>query len=155
MRRLANTVSVALAVLVLASASAVRPTATRAEYSPMAGRVGIFTKTIDAKVAGAVLVDTTRANAKFYVESVAIESVSAAGIGTPVTLSIGTNASSYNNIVAAALRTNLTGALQVQYGTLLTTLPVIPASTAIYVNVTIPAVGTSQSLQIVVKGFYL
>lgn len=109
---------------------------------------------VNAKTTGATVIFTTESVSNFYVTGVTVESTSATAITVPATLSVGTNAATYNNILAAGAMTSLTAANL--FSMLLPTVAsvVVAASTAINVNISVAATGTSQTLTVGVQGYY-
>lgn len=110
---------------------------------------------VNAKNTGITTVFTTENGTQnFYPTAVYIESTAASSIATPISVCVGTNAASYNNIMAVSAATGLiTSGLHMPLPLSVVTA-VVPANTAIVANITIAAVGTSQTITIHVEGFY-
>jgi hypothetical protein len=68
--------------------------------------------------------------------------------------SVGTNSSTYNNVIAITTLTGLTTIGQMLPVPIVTAIGKIAANTAIFVNVTTGATGTSGTIDIHVIGFY-
>lgn len=92
---------------------------------------------------------------KFYPLMVVFRAVNISGVTTPPTVSIGTNATSYNNIAAGTLLTTLLSTLGAGNGVPQTAIstPVIGGA-AIYANVTIAGLATSYTFNVEIVGFY-
>lgn len=110
-------------------------------------------KNINTKNAGAVLLGTIPVTNKVFVPfwaGVSIETI--AGLTTPPTLSIGTNANAYDNMVAA---TPLTGLLQGRVAPVpfRSQYPILTSGLSIYVNITQAAVATTYTITMTVLGY--
>lgn len=112
---------------------------------------------LNAKTAGAVKIGTTEnANRNFYVTEIILETTASSLITVPVVASIGTNGTSYNNISSAIVVGGLIANLlftKTSVGG--SAVPVIPPGTDVFINITIPAIGTSQTINVHVIGYYL
>jgi hypothetical protein len=118
-------------------------------------QVGIASPSMNFKNTGATLLMTTENGTRsFHVTGVTIQSVAASAITIAATMSIGTNSSFYNNIVASTLLTGLTAVSTDYPVSLITAIGAIPANTGIYANVGTAATGTSQTGNIVILGYY-
>jgi hypothetical protein len=113
---------------------------------------------IDGKTSGAVTVGTTNgggASQNFYPAHITIIGHTITALVTPVTLSVGTNSSTYNNLLAATLlSTSLNATNLMQVLNLAAGSPVIAHNTDIKVNVTSIAVGTAYTFDIKIFGWY-
>jgi|ERR1043166_1370814 hypothetical protein len=113
---------------------------------------------IDGKTSGAVTVGTANgggASQSFYPVHILIIAHTITALITPVTISVGTNSSTYNNLLAATLLSsslNATNLMQVL--SLAAASPVIAHNTDIKVNVTSIAVGTTYTFDIKIFGWY-
>lgn len=110
---------------------------------------------IDAKTTGTTTLFTTDAGRVFVPTSVVVYCSAATAITVPASISIGTNGAAYDNMVAPSTLSALTAAG-------LFTVPVLTvggtaatASTAVVLNITTAATGTSQTIEVDVIGFYL
>lgn len=110
---------------------------------------------INAKASGTTLVCTTEnGNEDFHPLFVVFKLTSGAGIIVVPIISIGTNASSYNNIVSLTALTGLTSTgtmLPANFGSVVSA---IPPNTQIFANISTIAVGTTAVLEIHVIGYY-
>ena len=107
---------------------------------------------VNLKSTGATLIGRNPDNVKrLFVDEIIIYINNASGLVTPPTLSIGTNASNYNNILPATLMTASASGeytLKIPVGTVVP----INANTDVFVNVTNGAVGTTYSGRFAVEG---
>lgn len=110
---------------------------------------------IDAKTTGTTTLFTTDAGRVFVPTSVMVYCSAATAITVAASISIGTNGATYDNLVAPGILSGLTAAG-------LFTIPVLTvggtaatASTAVVLNITTAATGTSQTIEVDVIGFYL
>lgn len=112
--------------------------------------------TIDAKTIASTAIDTTETARRFYPLFATFEVVSASAVISVATLSIGTNATTYNNILAATAMTGLTSAnAMMQSGTLLVVAGAsIAPNTEIRVNVSVGYIATTANLKVLLHGFY-
>ena len=107
---------------------------------------------INLKNTGATLLfNSINSSSPFFPSLIRIYTNNATGIVTPPTLSIGTNASSYNNIRAVTLTTASASGQYVDY---LPSYPLAPlaANAEVYVNVTIAAIATTYSARFAIYG---
>lgn len=105
-------------------------------------------KGINAAATGSTQIGTTdNGTERFYPTMVVFHIATIGGTVTiPITASIGTNASSYTNILAATLQTALTSQnVMGVNGMVLGTPASIPPNTAIYVNITIALGGIAPT----------
>lgn len=113
--------------------------------------------TIDAKVVGSSIIYTLEPSSlKFYPIMVVPRNVNISGAVTPPTVSIGTNATSYNNIAAGALLPTLLATLSVGSGQpqMVQASTGLAGGSVIRANVTIGAVATTYQVRYEVIGFY-
>jgi hypothetical protein len=110
---------------------------------------------INTASTGPTLIFTTEnSSQKFYVSSVSLECVSATGVTLVAAGSLGTNASTYNNILAIFSLTGLTAANTHLPMPLTIVSSVIPPNTGVYFNLTTAITGGSQTINVHVLGFY-
>ena len=112
--------------------------------------------TIDAKVAGAFVIDTTHTAGRFYPMWATFEVIEADTVLTVPTVSIGTNATSYNNILTASVLTGLNTLNKFLNTSTLQTAVAdsVAPNTAIRVNVVLGAAGGECQLRVMLHGFY-
>lgn len=113
----------------------------------------IVVENIDTKVSGPVLLGTVPTGSKIIVPfwaGVAIDSI--AGLTSAPTISMGTNAAAYDNMVAA---TALTGLLQgrVAQMTFKAQYPVLVPNAQLFLNISVAAVATTYKIIIGLMGF--
>ena len=115
--------------------------------------VGYSDSPINLKNTGATLVFTTQDKTKlFFPYKIRIYCNAASGVLTPPTLSIGSNASSYNNILGTVEVLGLVAAQTfIDYEP---TFPIAPISSdvGIFVNVTVGATGTTLNARVALYG---
>lgn len=116
-----------------------------------------FTKTsIDAKATGATTIFTTdNGTERFYPLFAIIESTAASGVLSVALVSIGTNSTSFNDILPITTLTGISAANK------MISLPLsvaaatsVAPNTAIKINVTTGATGTSQNIKATIVGYY-
>lgn len=110
---------------------------------------------VNGKVVGNTFMFTTRSDKRFVTIGVYVTLITVSGLAIVCTTSVGTNASSYNNICAATLLTGLTGANQILQLPLLGNLNSIAASSDVYVRVSIGSTATVYDLNVSLTGFYI
>lgn len=111
---------------------------------------------IDATAVAATTIFTTEASRTFVVTDVIFRITAATGFISAATASIGTNASTYNDILTATALTGVSAVnnfIKPPVGAAV--LPAVPASTALKVNITVGAVATGLTLAVDVFGYYL
>lgn len=116
-----------------------------------------YSGTIDAKTTGSTKIGTTENGAaRFIPKTIVIELTGASAIIGAATLSVGTNSSSYNNILAA---TALTGVSTLNNIVMLhlptTVISSIAPNTDIFVNVSVGATATTANIRVDVDGYYM
>jgi len=114
------------------------------------------TGTIDATATGATTIFTTDPESrsrKFIVTRAVIRLVNVNTLTIPPIISIGTNSSTYNNIIAATTLTSALTDTQFQ-GTILAAAPVVASGTAIKVNVSTGATATACTFAVDLWGYY-
>lgn len=77
------------------------------------------------------------------------------GLVSVATISLGTNATDYNNVVAASAMTGLTSANLFMPITIASGASSIAHGTDLYVKVTVAAVGTTYKFRVILWGYYL
>ena len=114
-----------------------------------------ITKNIDAKVAAATLIYTTDGGSKRFHPAMIRVLVSAANTVTVVpTISIGTNASTYNDLLAATALTGMTNVNNMTNYNLVALLTSVAVNTGIYVNVSVGATATTCNIDVAIFGDY-
>lgn len=110
---------------------------------------------LDAKTTGATLIGTTRASGeKFYPLFIVARVRTADTIAVVATASVGTNATDYNNIIAATVLTNLSTVDKFLRWDVTLATSNVAASTGIYFKVTIGATATTMAIDVHVAGYY-
>lgn len=110
---------------------------------------------VDAKTTGSTLIGTTDSTLRFRPVRAIFEITSATAVVGVATVSVGTNASSYNNVLVASALTGLsTVNTSLIFNLSLAVLTSITVSTGIYVNVTIGATATTCVFKVSVIGDY-
>lgn len=112
-------------------------------------------KAIDFKTTGATTIFTTEnGTERFHPLYVCAELTAATSVSVVPTISVGTNASSYNNILTATALTNFTAANKMQNYPISVLVDSVAANTAILVNVSIGATATTCTGKVAVIGYY-
>lgn len=111
---------------------------------------------INAKNTGTTTIYTTENGTRnFYPSRIRFICTAGTLITIVPTISIGTNASSYNNILAATSLTGLTSASNsISYNVDALVIPVIAANTAIIANVTVGSTATTMTIEVHIFGDY-
>lgn len=110
---------------------------------------------IDAKTATNTHLFTTDAGRKWVTVGAFIRCTAASGVLTVATVSIGSNAATYTDLVAATALTGVTAAdLTIPVLPVLSVPAIIAGGTAIHANVSVAATGTSQTLEVTIIGYY-
>jgi len=110
---------------------------------------------INLKNTGATLISATKSNAgNFYARVIRVVITSATAITVPATISIGTNSTSYNNILVATALTALTTVDTILTIPLAAVSSLVASEGEIYANVSVAALGTSISATIDIIGDY-
>ena len=110
---------------------------------------------INAKNTGATLLGTTENGTQNFVPVFCIlHCTGVSGLVTAASYSVGTNASSYNNFIAATATASIAGQNLIQNNPATAGAIVVPPNTPIYVNVPVAMVGTSMTFDIHLFGFY-
>lgn len=109
---------------------------------------------INLAATGSTIIYTPDFSDRVYIiRNIIVLCTSASGVITPATVSVGTNASSYNNILAATALTGLLTAnsyFSARIGLGLAISRTVP----ILINVTNAITGTSQTASVFLDGFY-
>lgn len=110
---------------------------------------------IDAKTTGTTTLFTSDAGRVFVPTSVTVYCDAATAITVAASISIGTNSTAYDNLVANSLLSGLTSAGK--FTTPIYTLgaTAVTASTDVVLKVNTAATGTSQTFQVDIVGYYL
>lgn len=115
----------------------------------------ISVSSINGKTTGATTIFTTENGARaFHPLIIVIECTAASAITVPLSLSIGTNSATFNNIVAITAATGLTATATQFPIHLAVSTAVVPANTGVSLNITTAATGTSQTIAVHIVGFY-
>lgn len=114
---------------------------------------------IDGKATGATLVLTTEdAGQRFYPTSLRVTATAADTVAVPAAISIGTNSTDYNNVLAITTLTNLITtnlAVNIPLSLLAAITGSVAPATGIYVKVTTGATATTLTLRVDLRGEYL
>lgn len=108
--------------------------------------------TLNAKTTGAGTLFATQTNQKIGITGILFTCTAATAITVACTISIGTNSTTNNNIMAATALTGLTTLGQTLYIPITGVISSVAASTNVGYNITVAATGTSQSLIVYVLG---
>lgn len=110
---------------------------------------------IDAKTAASTKIGTTEnGTQRFYPIYLVVTCTAATSISVVPTLSIGTNSSSYNNIVTATSMAGITSANTFLTTFVIAALGSVAASTDIYTNISLGATATAMTIKIDLFGLY-
>lgn len=115
----------------------------------------ITKKAIDGAALASTLIGATRAGSgRFHPVFVTFEVSAANAILSVTSLSIGTNAAAYDDILAITALTGLSALNKILQASILTAISSIAASTDIYVKVTTIAVATECKMDVSLWGYY-
>jgi len=111
---------------------------------------------VNGKTQAATLIGTTENQGRrFYPLFIMVEVTAANTIAVAATASVGTNASSYNNVLTASALTGLTSAnASLAFVPTLTAIASVSPGTGIFLNVTTGATATTCTLKASVLGYY-
>jgi len=110
----------------------------------------------NGKTTGPVKVGTTANGTQSFYPLILVTAItSASAIITPMTLSLGTNASSYNNLIAATLMTGLTSLSQMLQTGVTGAVGKVAPGTDVYINVTSGATATTATAEAHLIGYYM
>lgn len=110
---------------------------------------------VNAKNTGSFTIDTTENGTEsFHPLLIVFVLNTASAVSVVPTISVGTNSSTYNNIMPAALLTGLTSAGMILPMPITSAISKVAANTAIKGNVTIGATATTATIDIHVFGYY-
>ena len=125
-------------------------------YSQLKGSLTKYiVKNVNAKNTGAILIATTDNNGKrFHPSMISVLISGANAITVPATLSIGTNASTYNDLLASTVLTGLTGVQNMTNYNLVAMINSVPVNTGIYLNVTAGSTATVCNIDVAIFGDY-
>lgn len=107
---------------------------------------------IDGTAAAASTILTP--GSRFYPISVTFELTSVSGFAVVASASVGTNSTSFNNILAITALTSVSTANNILTVPLSSVIASVAASTAIAVKVTTPATATTYVLKVSLLGYY-
>lgn len=126
-----------------------------AASDPIIQRVNVIT--VDLKSAASTLLYTTLSNGLRFVPVKVVAEVTAADtIAVVASLSIGTNATSYNDILAISALTGLSAVNKIiEFSPLAAAISSIAGNTGIYVKVTTGATATTCTGRIHLFGLYV
>jgi hypothetical protein len=118
--------------------------------------IRITKKAVDAKtVAATQIITTDNGGQRFVPVMVMFEIASATLLTVTCTLSVGTNATSYNDILGTTVLTGLTAVNKVLSVNLATTaVSSVAVNTAIFVNITTGVTATAATMDVHLLGFY-
>ena len=121
----------------------------------LSANTGGSVASVNLKTTGATSVFTTPAGVIFIPQSVSVFITASDTFATPASISVGTNGAAYDNILGITALTGLS-AVSAVLTTHITLLSVIvPAATAVFVNVTTGAGATTLTGTVKINGFYL
>lgn len=122
-------------------------------FKYMYGMTGYYLNTFNAKNTGNTIFFTTPSSGfRFFPTHIVMSVLFATSISNGASISIGTNGSSYNNILANISFSGLIAANNYQVVQLSGVLNAIPANTSGYLNVNTAATGTSITMSCVLLG---
>lgn len=126
-------------------------------YTQLAGStIKYSVSSVNAKTTGSTKIITIPSGlGSFYPTSVRIVATAANTVIVPAIVQVGTNSSTYNNILAATTLTALTAVNLYQNYPLIVALTKVDAGTDIYVNVTTGATATTLTLTVSIIGDFL
>ena len=126
---------------------------TTSGFKYMYGVTGYYLNTFNSKNLGNTIFFTTPSSGfRFFPTHIIMSVLFATSITVGASISIGTNGSSYNNILANTAFTGLTTANNYQVVQLSGVLNAIPANTSGYLNVNTASIGTSITMSCVIVG---
>lgn len=126
---------------------------TSSGFKYMYGMTGYYLNTFNAKNTGNTIFFTTPSSGfRFFPTHIIMSVLFATSISSGASISIGTNGSSYNNILANTSFSGLTTANNYQVVQLSGILNAIPVNTSGYLNVNTAAIGTSITMSCVIVG---
>ncbi len=116
-----------------------------------------YTKTgIDGTTTGSTTIFTTESGwGDFYITNCMVAPTSISGLVSVSTVSIGTNSSSFDNLVGTTLLTGLSSVTLFQPLTILANPILIPSSTAVTINVSGAAVAAAYTFKVILTGYYI
>jgi hypothetical protein len=111
---------------------------------------------VNGKTTGAVPIYTLeQSNMSFYPTQIIIRAVNISGATLKPTLSVGTNASSYDNIASGSLLNSITSLLGItSQPQNVSTSPALSGGAVIYANVSIGALATNYTFKVDIIGYY-
>lgn len=123
-------------------------------FRPQYGMTTLYVSGINAKSTGATLIGTTLPGMRFVPFKIGVEATVLTGASTGPTFTIGTNASSYNNILSSTTWSPVDEFQFNLYGFSSGTISVAP-STGIYIDITSASTSTSFTLRVTLRGVYV
>lgn len=143
---------------ILDSQSSVTYSTATSSWNPV-GRQMVFKSSVsvNAKTLASTLIYTLPASPLyFYPTQIVPRNVNISGVTTGPSVSIGTNATSYDNIASTQLISTLLSTVAVSNGVPQNTSysPALSGGTAIYAKVTTAAIATNYTLKYDILGFY-
>lgn len=122
-------------------------------YKLVSSVVGFSDANVNGKTTGATVVFTTLDSTKlFFPYRIRIYLTNPSGVVTPPTISVGTNASSYNNMLAATALTGLTTSGTYLDFPIISPVTALAAGVDVNVNVTVGANATTYGFRVAVYG---
>lgn len=110
---------------------------------------------INAASTGSTLIGTTQNGTQAFHPLFVVFKMTAANTITIVPIvSVGTNASTYNNVIALTTLTGLTSVGAMLPTNITTVIGAIPANTAIFANIGTGATATTATLEVHLFGYY-
>lgn len=135
-----------------------RYNATMTTWAPLTRElVKISTVVIDGKTTGATTIYTLEGSGSlnFYPAQIVIRPVTITGATLKPTISVGSNASSYDNIATGSMLNTVTSLLGItSQPQNVSTSPALAGGTVIKANVTIGALATTYTFKIDILGYY-
>lgn len=116
------------------------------------GQVVAIYSSINLKSTGTAVLYTVPAGYKFFVDSIIVESTECTSLSTEAVLSVGANASDYNNLMASETLTGLNAVDKFYKKVISGAKPIITASEVIYLKINTAMTGTSQTANIYLLG---
>ncbi len=114
-----------------------------------------YSATVNATSSGNTLIFTTASTTRFVPTSITISLNAVSGLSLVATVSVGSNASSYDNISSATLLTGLSVLNNIFRPSISSTGPTIAPDTPVYCRVSIPSTASTYQLIVTVVGYYI
>lgn len=122
-------------------------------YRPQPLITGFIVKSINAKSTGATIIGTTLPGMSFAVLRVYLIAATLTGAAAGPTFQVGTNSTSFNNIVSSTVFSPASAAIYGVFNPNSTAIAV-PASTAVEINITRASTSTTMTIHVLVVGTY-